>query len=161
MGKITLTQIEKWRDEAADAWKAEHATKERVQGKVLKLLEDRFEQIVMSMLGLARDSWSRDWRVDHVNGRQSDVTKFIREHAKEEATKWLAETFEKLPPLTQKEAEALKKEYLSSLFQKVREAAMDIGQEEAEAMAKEALTRVEKKEGVCGECNRPLHAKEA
>lgn len=48
-----------------------------------KTIKDRTTGAVAALLGFENDSWGK-WRVDHCNGRQSEISRWISEKAKKE-----------------------------------------------------------------------------
>lgn len=61
---------------------------EAITKDVAKMLDLERRQITLKFLGFdAR--WGSNWEVDHCNGRESPVRKFVTEHAQKAAQDWL------------------------------------------------------------------------
>ncbi len=59
------------------------------------LLQAQIEQLSLSILGLEKDTWSKNWKVDHCNGRMSALTELISFRVKDLVSSLIEEEVEK------------------------------------------------------------------
>lgn len=75
--------------EEVESWLHSHSD-ESVRKTVRKMLDNKLQQVIYKVLGMEND-WGRGWRVDHCNGRMSDVRELIENNARKEVSTVLSE----------------------------------------------------------------------
>lgn len=90
---------------------ANDAHAESVTEQIINDLNAQKRQVTLKLLGL-EDRWGGKWEVDHCNNRESPITKYLAESAKETIKQWINEAV----------AEVLTTELKSKIMQDAKKA---------------------------------------
>jgi len=83
-----------------------------IDGKIREMLDERLHDTIAKLLGFD-DSYGR-WEIDHCNGRNSPITRYLDEKVRDAVRCWLEEHFCDLPEPSDEWYEALRNDYLGA-----------------------------------------------
>jgi hypothetical protein len=111
-----------------------------IEYEVKRRLDDAATEMVLKALGFS-NHWG-DWEIDHCNGRQSEVTKFIREKGQAAVLSWFEEQLSNLPSLPPKAIKDAKEEYLHKLNYEVRVRLAEAAKEKSKSIVQDILNEL-------------------
>lgn len=126
---------------AADDWLREHAHDGVIRNRVRTMLESDLQKIVAKLLGFDNRGWSRDWELDHCNGRagESAAGQFIRKEAGAAVDAWLRSAIANMPAPTSEIRRAMQKAYRDEFESALRRHVVAKARDDAEKQVERIL----------------------
>lgn len=113
-------------------------TEESLQKFLYSKLDREAESILRRTLGFEKDTFTREWKIDHCNGRMSALSELITGLATTKFQQWVEANIDKVTakPLTAKDIKNLRDSYREHFYTHVSRRVYDRAQEDAEQFLK-------------------------
>lgn len=108
-----------------------------------EILAEALEGCLPKLVGMEKNSWNHNWKIDHCNGRESLISDLLTKKVRKDAEEWVKK--QSWPELTPTMIKAIKKEYQvevrRSISEKLRDAAHQKAQEYVDTLVEEAVVK--------------------